>query len=207
MKVIGLTGGVGTGKSTVARIFQGLGAHVFDADRITHGLMEPGTAVWRKIRRAFGPEVVGAEGRIDRKHLGMIVFQDRNRLDVLCRIVHPAVRREIQGGLRRLRKKKPHAIAVLDIPLLFETAFPYRTDVTVVVSAKGETAVRRFCRRSGWSRAEFERRSSFQLPLREKERRADFVVDNGGSQSATRRQVVRIWKNIKGEVIPWRKKR
>ena len=205
--MIGVTGGVGTGKSTVARIFRELGARVFDADRITHALMQPGTPVWRRIRRLFGQGVMTADGRIDRRRLGAIVFQDRKRLDGLCRVIHPAVRREIQKGLRRLRWKGPDAVAVLDIPLLMESSSHYRTDVTVVVSARPSTVAQRLHRRSGWDRDEIKRRSSFQLPLSEKERQADFVVNNGGSQSATRRQVVRIWKNIKGEVIPWQKKK
>ncbi len=201
MKVIGLTGGVGTGKSTVAGMFHDLGATVLDADRIAHSLMKPRTAVCRKIRAEFGKGVLTREGRIDRKRLGSVVFHSQRHLRVLCRIVHPAVRDRIQELLWQLERRNPNGAAVLDIPLLIESGPAYKTDALVVVSAPPSVAARRLKRRSGWSREEFERRSSFQLPLREKIRQADFVVNNGGSQSATRRQVVRIWKNIKGEGV------
>ena len=201
MKVIGLTGGVGTGKSIVAGMFHDLGAAVLDADRIAHSLMEPRTAVWRKIRTKFGKGIFTRAGRIDRRQLGSVVFHTPRHLRVLCRIVHPEVRKRIQELLRQLERRQPNGVAVLDIPLLIESSSAYKTDALVVVSAPPSVAARRLKRRSGWTREEFELRSSFQLPLREKIRQADFVVNNGGSQSATRRQVVRIWKNIKGEGV------
>ena len=195
MIVIGVTGGVGTGKSTVARMFGRRGAAVLDADRITHELMRPGTAVTRRIRARFGTGVLAPGGGVDRRRLGALVFGDRRRLKTLTGIIHPAVRREIQGRLRRIRRSKPDAAVVLDIPLLFESGH-YRPDWTVVVSAPLQTAARRLGRRSGWSQREVKRRSSFQMPLREKAGRADFVVHNGRSLQETRRQVAEVWKRI-----------
>ncbi len=206
MRVIGLTGGVGTGKSTVAGIFRRLGARVLDADRIAHTLMRPRTVVTRRIRRRFGPEVIAPGGGVDRRRLAAVAFASHRRLEALCRIVHPAVRRVIHAELRRVRRRQPSAVAVLDIPLLLETGPAYRTDAVVVVSAPRAVVARRLRERSGWSRAELKRRSKFQMPLAEKERRADFVVNNGGPQSETRRQVVQIWKTIR-RASPWRKKR
>lgn len=224
MVVIGVTGGVGTGKSTVARLFGRWGAAVLDADRIAHELMEPGTPVYRKIRRVFGPEGVGSDGRVDRKRLGSTVFKSRRRLKQLTGIVHPAVRRRIQTELKRLRREKPNGVAVLDIPLLVESGpvYPttpvqgtsflrsagagrrrrrrgwwgYRTDALVVVSAPAAVAARRLKRRSGWSPKEIQRRGRFQLPLSQKQAQADFVVHNGGGLSSTRRQALSIWKQI-----------
>lgn len=204
--VVGLTGGVGTGKSTVAGMFQRLGARALDADRIVHRLMEPGTAVTRRIRSRFGPGVLTPAGRVRRRRLGQRVFASRRELEALNRIVHPAVRREIQAALRRIRRADPAAAVVLDVPLLLESGPAYRTDAVVVVSAPAGVVARRLKARSGWGRREMERRSAFQMPLSEKERRADFVVNNGGSRSATRRQVVEIWKTIR-RGSRWRKKR
>lgn len=197
MKVIGVTGGLGTGKSTVARMFGDLGAVVLNADEIVHGLMEPGTGVYRKIRARFGEGVLAPGGRIDRRKLGKRVFSGhRGLLDGLTRIVHPAVRKRIRVCLRQIRRTRPKAVVVLDIPLLIESGSAYRTDALVVVRASSAAAARRLKARSGWSEAEVKRRSAFQMPLREKERKADFVVNNAGSKSATRRQVVGIWKKI-----------
>ncbi len=206
MKVIGVTGGVGTGKSTVARLFQQRGAVVFDADRVAHQLMRRGTPVWKKIRAEFGPEILDGDGQVNRKRLGQLVFRSRTRLKALTRIVHPAVRRSILGDLRGLRRRRPGGVAVLDIPLLLESGRAYRTDAIVVVTAPAREAARRLGKRSGWPAREVKRRGSFQMPLREKMKQADFVVRNGGDLAATRRQVVRVWKKITGEGIHGRRK-
>lgn len=206
MKVIGVTGGVGSGKSTVARLFQRLGAEVFDADRVVHRLMEPGTPVWKKIRAEFGPGILDGNRRINRKRLGAIVFGSRSRLKALNRIVHPAVRRSLLEDLRRLRRRRPGAVAVLDIPLLLESGRAYRTDAVVVVTAPARAAVRRLKKRSGWTAGEMKRRGSFQMPLREKMKQADFVVRNGGDLASTRRQVARVWAKITGERVHGRRK-
>jgi dephospho-CoA kinase len=206
MVVIGVTGGLGTGKSTVARLFGQLGAEVLDADRVVHRLMEPGRPVWKKIRAEFGPLVLEPGGRINRKRLGEIVFRSPSRLKALNRIVHPAVRRSILAEMSRLKRNRPRAVVVLDIPLLIESGRAYRTDAVVVVTASAAAAARRLKARSGWSPAQMKRRSGFQMPLREKVKHADFVVRNGGSLADTRRQVVRVWKKITGEGVHGRRK-
>ena len=201
MTVIGVTGGVGTGKSTVARLFQRRGAVVFDADRVAHQLMRRGTPVWRKVRAEFGPGILDGAGQIDRRKLGQRVFRSPAKLKALTGIIHPAVRRSIHEELRKLRKRRPDAVAVLDIPLLVESGSAYRADALVVVTAPAREAARRLRRRSGWPAREMKRRGSFQMPLREKVKHADFVVRNGGSLAGTRRQVVRVWKKITGEEV------
>ena len=199
MKVLGVTGGVGTGKSTVARMFGRRGAVVLDADRIAHELMGPGTAVTRRIRSRFGPGMLTPGGGVDRRRLGRHVFESPNRLKALTGILHPAVRRTIGQRLRQIRRCDPNGVAVLDIPLLFESGH-YRPDAVVVVTTPLREAARRLKSRSGWPLKEVKRRSSFQMPLREKVGRADFVVHNGASRKETSRQVERIWNEIvKGE--------
>ena len=206
MIVIGVTGGLGMGKSTVARLFQKQGAELFDADRIVHRLLEPGTPVWKRVRSEFGPSVLEPDGRINRNRLGGIVFREPRRLKALNRIVHPAVRRSILAEMSRLKRNRPNGVAVLDIPLLIESGRAYRTDAVVVVTAPQRTAARRLKSRSGWSPAEMKRRSGFQMPLREKVKHADFVVRNGGSLEDTRRQVIHVWKKITGEGVHGRRK-
>ncbi len=205
MRVIGLTGGVGTGKSTVARMFERLGGRVLDADRIAHELMEPGSAVHRKIRTRFGRALCGPDGRIDRGRLARRVFRRARELEALCRIIHPAVHRRIRESMRRIRREDSGAVVVLDVPLLLEARPAYRTDALVVVSAPRGAVARRLRGRSGWSMAEIQRRSRFQMPLSEKVRHADFIVENGGSRNATRRQVLAVWRKI-GEGVHGRRK-
>ncbi len=199
MIVIGVTGGVGTGKSTVARMFAARGARVLDADRITHALMRRGTSVWRKIRARFGRAVLAPDGSIDRRALGRKAFASRRSLAALCRIIHPAVRREIAKRLRTIQKVHPKTVAVLDVPLLIESGGAYPLDYLVVVSAPLSVAARRLKARAGWSPAEVKRRQVFQMPLSQKAKQADFVVRNAGSEESTRRQVNRIFKKISKE--------
>lgn len=205
MKIIGLTGGVGTGKSTVARMFERLGGRVLDADRIAHELMEPGSPVHRRIRSRFGRALCGPAGRIDRGKLAQGVFREGRQLQGLCRIIHPAVHRRIQESVRHIRRQDPGAVVVLDVPLLLEARPPYRVDAVIVVSAPRGVVARRVQRRSGWSLAEIQRRSRFQMPLSRKIKQADFVVENGGVRGVTRRQVSTIWRKI-GEGVHGRRK-
>lgn len=202
MMVIGLTGGLGTGKSTVSGIFAEWGARVFDADRIAHELMRPGTRVHRQVRSRFGKEIVDPQGRIDRGRLGRVVFHSKKRLKELTGIMHPEVRSAIDRGLRSLLRRSPAAVAVLDIPLLVESRHAYPLDALVVVSAPKRVVLERLAASRVWDQKEYERRSRFQWPPARKMERADFVVDNGGSRAATRRQARRIWVELKkkGEV-------
>ncbi len=197
MIVIGVTGGVGTGKSTIARVFaEHLHAQVLDADRITHQLMRPRTAVWCRIRARFGKQVLARDGSIDRKKLGALAFGRPARIRELSRIIHPAVRRRIRERLQKIRRRNPNGAAVLDIPLLLEAGVVYRVDALVVASASLSVAARRLKSRSGWSLVQVKKRQSFQMPLRKKEQLADFVVKNSGSLAATRRQVATICRQI-----------
>jgi dephospho-CoA kinase len=195
--LIGVTGGVGTGKSTVARMFGRLGAKVLDADRIVHSLLQPGSSVYPRILRNFPEAILPRDRSVDRRRLGEVVFGDRKRLAVLNRILHPEVRRRLRQGIRKIRAQDPESVVALDVPLLVEGRPHYSLDALVVVAAPMKAVARRLGERSGWSLAEVKRRRAVQMPLRRKERLADFVVRNDGSRAATRRQVGRIWKQIK----------
>ena len=129
MIVIGVTGGVGTGKSTVSQMFAELGAFVLDADRITYELMAPGTSIWKKIKTSFGKEILASDRKIDRRRLAQIVFHNPADLRRLSSIIHPVVRRKIKEGMAAIRRRDRDAVVVLDVPLLIEAGSTYKVDV------------------------------------------------------------------------------
>ncbi|OGX38835.1 MAG: dephospho-CoA kinase [Omnitrophica WOR_2 bacterium RIFCSPHIGHO2_02_FULL_68_15] len=196
MIVIGVTGSLGTGKSTVARLLARRGAHRLDADAMAHALMAPGTPVWRRLRRRFGAGVVQPDGRIDRPALAAAGFASRDAWRDLCRIVHPAVIAATRRSLAALRRRARPAVVVLDVPLLIESGMTSLVDWVVVVTADRRAQLARARRR--WPAAEILRRLRRQMPLAEKVRRADVVIDNNGSRRATAVQVRRFWERIVG---------
>lgn len=195
MLIVGLTGGIATGKSTVARRLQELGAWLIDADRIAREVVEPGEPALEEIRARFGPEVIGPDGRLDRARLGQIVFRDEKAREDLEAIVHPRVRQKMRETIERLRREHDTGVIVCDIPLLFETGVGLEwVDRTVVVYAPIEVQRERLMQRSGLDREEAERRIAAQLPTDEKARRADYVIDNSGDLESTLEQVDRLWE-------------
>lgn len=192
MLVVGLTGGFATGKSTVAAMFARLGAKVIDTDKIVHKEMRRGGRCCAPIIRAFGRQVAGKDG-IDRKKLGEIVFADRQKLKRLERIVHPKVRSGINEELKKYRGRE---IAVIEVPLLFEAGFDRCVDTTIVVTASRRGQVERSRRSLKVTRTEAMRRISAQMPLRDKIRRADIIIDNSKTKTQTHKQVKAIWQKL-----------
>lgn len=195
MIVIGVTGGVGTGKSTVARMFGALGAEVLDADAIARELMRPGRPVWRRIVKAFGRRMVREDRTLCRRELARVVFRDAAKRKTLERIVHPAVLAEIRRRIRHAKRQRKTAV-VADIPLLVETGSHQWMDALVVVTARPAQQVARLRAKFGWSRKEIQARQHAQMALKAKVALADHVVDNAGSVGATRTQVKRLWKQL-----------
>lgn len=194
MVIVGLTGGIGTGKSTVAKMLRRHGAIVLNADRIAHQLMRPGSPVCRQIVRAFGRRVLNANRTIHRAALAGRVFGDplaRRRLE---RIVHPEVKRHIMRRLRELARRHVK-IVVLDVPLLIESGMHRHVDVVVVVKAPTAVVRRRLSAR-GMSADEAARRRQAQAPLSAKVALADAVVDNANGLAHTRRQVKILWNRL-----------
>jgi dephospho-CoA kinase len=179
MFVLGVTGGVGSGKSTVAKILARRGAVVLDADAIVHDLYRGG-ALAQEIGEKFGREALAPDGSVDRRRLGEIVFQDPSRRRELESLVHPHVRARVQQELTRLKGEEFRGIVVVDAALLVETSHPYPLDALLVVSAPAAARLERLEAR-GMSRAEASRRMGAQATDEEKERRADFVVRNDGT--------------------------
>jgi dephospho-CoA kinase len=203
-RVIGLTGGIGTGKSTVSAMLVELGARVIDSDRIVHELQAPGAPLLREIAAAFGEDLIRPDGSLDRAALGERVFRDDAARLRLNAIVHPAVGRE---SLRRLEEARASGVplVVLDIPLLFETRLHgtasranLGVEAVVVVYCPRELQIQRQLERNGYGREEAERRVAAQIPIEEKRARADHVIDNSGSLEETRRQVKALYESLVG---------
>ncbi|UCE84656.1 MAG: dephospho-CoA kinase [Deltaproteobacteria bacterium] len=199
-RIVGLTGGIATGKSTVAKMFEQLGVVLIDADAIVRELQSPGSPVLAEIEAAFGPEVIGADGELDREALGARVFRDPEARKRLGQIVHPRVTAEM---LRRTEAARAAgaAIVMLDIPLLLEgrtagtgSAVPF--DAVVLVYASEAAQIERQLERNAYGRDEAVRRVAAQMPIDEKRALADFVVDNTGSLEETERQVREIYAKL-----------
>jgi len=192
--LIGLTGNIATGKSTVARMLARLGATVIDADAVAHEVMRPGTPVHAAVVAAFGRAVVGEDGEIDRARLGGLVFADPEALARLERIVHPAVIEEVG---RRIAKS-PTRVVVVEAIKLIEAGMADGCDSLWVTTCPPELQVRRLMADRGLSREEAELRVQAQSPQEEKIARADVVIYTGGTLTQTRVQVEAAWDRIVG---------
>jgi len=188
---VGLTGGIATGKSTVARMFARRGAAVIDADEMVRELHKPGSTVYEGIVDAFGPHILCGDGTIDRKSLGELVFRDEQLRRRLETIVHPALVSAVERQVAELRTQGV-PVCVVELPLLMEAEAERRFDCVVVVTAPEQVQVARLMADRGLTREEALARIGSQTPLGEKERRADFVIENGGALQETERRVQEI---------------
>jgi dephospho-CoA kinase len=195
MLVVGLTGGICSGKSTVAGMFEKLGAVVLDADQIAHELQAPGQPLFETIVQAFGREVVGEDGRIDRKRLGAIVFADPQARVRLEEIMHPAIIAECE---RRIQQSAAHgaAVCLLDAALLIESGRQGRFDAIILVEASEAIRLDRLMAQRRLSRDEAMQRIRSQMPREEKRRHAHFVIENEGLLEETARRVKGVWGQL-----------
>lgn len=196
MILIGLTGGVATGKSTVARMFQQCGAVVIDADALAKAVVQPGKPAWRDIVRHFGKSILNTDQTINRQALGSIVFSRPTQRRVLERLIHPRVAREQQRLTREATRNDPNAVVLYDVPLLFEAGIDKRVEKTIVVAADQSTQIARLKKRNGLSRAEALRRIRSQMPLTQKIRRADLVIDGTLPRTAGRKRVRDVFRML-----------
>ncbi|MHB8772148.1 MAG: dephospho-CoA kinase [Syntrophales bacterium] len=194
---VGLTGGIASGKSTVARMLADKGAVVIDFDELAHSVEEPEGSVWQAIVENFGRDILGADGAIDRRKLGAIVFADRRKRELLNRLVHPAVLAEWRERLAKIRAERPEAIVLSDIPLLFEVDLKPLVDLVLVVYASPEEQIRRLMARNGYSREEATARLASQMPIEAKLLAADIVLRNDGSPEETRGSVDDLWEQLR----------
>jgi dephospho-CoA kinase len=195
MIIVGLTGSVGTGKSTVANLFRELGAYVIDWDKLAREVTYPHLKAWKEIVKYFGEGILNDDLTLNRQKLADIVFSDKKKVEKLNQIVHPEVFKEDERITNEIKSHDPDAVIVKDIPLLFEVAHPIYVDKTIVVSASEQTQSKRL-EEKGMSEEDAQRRIKSQLPLEEKIKAADFVIDNDGPLEETKRQVEQIYSSL-----------
>lgn len=196
MKVLGLTGGIGSGKSMVARMFAQLGADVVDADQLAREVVEPGQPALEEIAAAFGEDILLPDGRLNRSKLAGIIFADVGARARLNAITHPRIRERMDAEIAARRSGS--GVLIVDIPLLYENARRATVEAVIVVWVDAETQLRRLQERDGLTLEQARQRIAAQMPLDEKRARADLVIDNSGSRANTRRQVEAIY----GRYVP-----
>ncbi|WP_296113810.1 dephospho-CoA kinase [uncultured Limosilactobacillus sp.] len=187
-KVIGLTGGIATGKSTVSQYLRTKGLKIIDADIVARQVVELGTKGLALIQEAFGKEVINPDGSLNRAQLGKVVFADSQARQKLNQILHPLIFRTILGRLEELKARRC-PVVVLDIPLLFETGWEQRCDLTWVVACSPQQQLTRLMARDHLDQAAAQARIAAQYPLTEKMARADVVLMNDNNQSGLYHQV------------------
>jgi dephospho-CoA kinase len=193
---VGLTGGIASGKSTVARMLVEKGARLIDFDELGHDVEEPDGPVWKEIVYYFGNEILHTDRTIDRRKLGDIVFANREKLELLNRLVHPAVFEKWHRGIEEIRAVQPDAIVLSDIPLLIEAGMKPMVDLVLLVYVPPDEQIARLMTRNGYCREDAERRIASQMPIGEKLPFADIVVRNDGSQEETRKALNAVWKAL-----------
>jgi dephospho-CoA kinase len=195
MLKIAITGGAGSGKSTVARMFQELGAVVLDADQAARDVVAVGTLAWQELRRLFGEDFFNLNGRLDRSRLAEKVFTDPEARRKLNALIHPLVAQELQKQVSELECQGVELVLV-EVPLLFETGREAAFDRVIVVTVPPDDQIRRLKSRDHRGEAEIRGILQAQWPLADKVARADYVVDNSGELSSTRQQVKNIWEKL-----------
>ena len=200
MIVIGLTGGIGTGKSEVARIIQELGAVLINADQIGHEAYTPHSEIWQEVVKAFGEEILQPSGEIDRKKLGSIVFADPDQLTRLNRIMHPRMARMVAQQVEELREQGADVV-VVEAALLFEAGWDSLVGEVWSTESPEDLVIQRLQSRSGLSQEEAKKRIDSQMSAEERKSRSQVVVDNSGDLLELERVVRGIWdRRVKGKV-------
>ena len=193
MKIIGLTGGIGSGKTSVAAKLRALGARVFDADEAAKKAVLPGTEGFLKVVETFGPQIVDADGKLNRTVLAEIVFNDKASLKRLEEIIHGYVWQESDKFLNECQQSGERA-AVLDIPLLIECGWHQKVDEVWLVALSVEKQIMRTMKRSGMTAEAVQARIAAQMPLDQKKKYATLVIDNSGAWEETEKQVITAWE-------------
>ncbi|KAG8045430.1 hypothetical protein GUJ93_ZPchr0008g13889 [Zizania palustris] len=204
MRLVGLTGGIASGKSTVSNLFKASGIPVVDADVVARNVVQKGTAGWKKIVKTFGNDVLLENGEIDRARLGQIVFSDPAKRQVLNRLLAPHISSGIFWEILKLWIKG-FKVVILDIPLLFETKMSQWTHPVIVVWVNAETQIERLMSRDGCTEEEARNRINAQLALDWKKSEADIVIDNSSTLDDTKEQFQEVLRNV-SEPLTWKER-
>jgi len=196
MFVVGLTGGIASGKSVVSNMLRDLGASIIDADEISREVMIPHTKCWEEVIASYGSELLLEDLTIDRKKLAISVFKNSEQIKKLNRIVHPYIMQRIEEMIEKIKAKYPQALVIVDAALLVETGVYEHYDKLIVVYVSKETQLKRLIIRDAMSQEEAESRIELQSPLTEKLKVADYKIENEGSLSETREEVEKVYKAL-----------
>ncbi len=191
MKIIGLTGGIASGKSTVSALLLEKGYSVLDADKIAWQLAEPAQPLWQEYRNRYGTQVLHEDRTLNRQAVANIVFANPQERQWMDGMAHPIIKAEIKRQLIELEKQGA-AVVFLDVPLLYESGWDAMADITWVVYVSRENQVERLCSRNGFTVKEAERRISVQMSMEEKRARAQVVIDNNGNMEQLKQQVLTL---------------
>jgi dephospho-CoA kinase len=197
MLIVGLTGGVASGKTTVSQILKKEGAYLIDADQIARDLVQPHTPAWNELQSVFGKDILKKNGSIDRKRLAEKVFSDPQQRHLLNRILHPRIKAEMKRRVGEISQKDPDAIVVIDAALIVETGDDQEMDQLIVVTSTEEQQIERLRSRDGTNPEEAQKILSSQMDLEEKLKTADFVIRNEGPFEETKRRVEEVFQELK----------
>lgn len=194
-QIVGLTGGIASGKSTVSRLLGQVGFPIIDADLVAHRLQQPGQPGFERLVERFGRSIVTMDGSLDRQRLGQCVFNNQDARNQLNQVMQPLIRETIMGQLTGFTKAAV-PVVILDVPLLFEQGYDEDCDLVVVVTVDKATQLSRLVKRDGLSQAAAQARVAAQMPLNKKVARADIVIDNNGDDNHLRQQVAQLVKRL-----------
>ncbi len=194
MLIIGVTGGIASGKTTVVKQFKRLGAIVIDADRIAHEIIVPHTRTWQRIVKAFGKDIINRSYVINRKKLGELVFSDTEKLIKLNSITHPVIIKEIKKRIKYIGQKHEDCVIILEMPLLFETNLTSLVDIIVVVKVSRKIQIARLIQRNKLNLSQAKARIKSQIPIRRKAEQADYVISGEALITQIRARIQNILK-------------
>ncbi|MEK6678127.1 MAG: dephospho-CoA kinase [Nitrospirota bacterium] len=201
MILVGLTGGIASGKSTASGIFKKLGAYIIDADILAREVVEPLKPAWRDIVKNFGKEILNNDNSINRRKLAEIVFNNKNKRELLNSIVHPRVFKRAREMEKEIAKKDPKAVIIFDAALLIESGYYKKMDKNIVVYADEDVQVKRLIKRDGLTKDEAEKRIKSQMPLREKVRFADYIIDGNKVLNMVKKQAKAVIEILREKAI------
>lgn len=206
MLIVGLTGGVASGKTVVSQILREEGAYLINADQIARNLVRPHSPAWKELRRVFGDGILDEDGSIHRKKLAAKVFSDPEQRNLLNQILHPRIKEEIEREVKEIGEKDPDGIVVIDAALLVELGDYRKMDRLIVVASTKMQQIERLAKRDGLEEEEAQRILCSQMPVEEKLKVADFVIRNDGSLEETKRKAREIFQELKSIALETKKR-